>query len=174
MGLVEAAEAVLTVPSAAMVVLGFGRGWEDSVSRDREARFAGRHFTLPARHPDELPEWVASADVALITLPPSSYNQRYTTPNKFLEAMTAGTPMVLGPDLPTMQAILEREDAGRVARSMAPEEIARAIKEILDLPAAERAAWRARIAAAARERYSWPEAAAAYRRVVAGLRGSTD
>ena len=172
MGLVEAAEAVLTVPSAVMVVLGFGRGWEESVARDHEPRFAGRHFTLPARHPDELPAWVASADVALITLPPSSYNQRYTTPNKFLEALTAGTPMVLGPDLPTMAAILEREDAGRVARSMAPDEIARAIRAILDLPASERSAWRARIAAAARERYSWPEAAAAYRGVLAGLRAS--
>jgi glycosyltransferase involved in cell wall biosynthesis len=174
LGLVEAAEAVLTVPAAVMVVLGFGRGWDESVVRDREPRFAGRHFTLPARHPDELPEWVASADVALVTLPPSSYNQRYTTPNKFLEAMTAGTPMVLGPDLPTMSGILEREDAGRVARSMKPEDIARAIREIVDLPAAERAAWRARIAASAREHYSWPEAAAAYRRVVAGLRAATD
>jgi glycosyltransferase involved in cell wall biosynthesis len=111
---------------------------------------------------------------APVTLPTSSYKQRYTTPNKFLEAMTAGTPMVLGPDLPTMAGILEREDAGRVARSMAPEEIARAIREILDLPVAERVAWRARIAAAARERYSWPQAAAAYRGVVAGLRGASD
>jgi glycosyltransferase involved in cell wall biosynthesis len=174
MGLAEAAEAVLAVPSAAMVVLGFGRGWDESVARDHEARFAGRHFTLPARHPDELPAWVASADVALITLPPSSYNQRYTTPNKFLEALTAGTPIVLGPDLPTMAAILEREDAGRGARSMAPDDIAAAIKAILDLPGGERVAWRARIAAVAHERYSWPEAAAAYRRVVADLRAAPD
>jgi glycosyltransferase involved in cell wall biosynthesis len=57
---------------------------------------------------------------------------------------------------------------------MKPEDIARAIREIVDLPAAERAAWRARIAASAREHYSWPEAAAAYRRVVAGLRAATD
>jgi glycosyltransferase involved in cell wall biosynthesis len=169
MGLVEAAEAVLAVPSVAMVVLGFGRGWEESLARDSDPRFAGRHFTLPARHPDDVPAWVASADVALVTLPPSSYNQRYTTPNKFLEAMMAGTPMVLGPDLPTMAAILEREDAGRIARSMAPEEIARAIRAILDMPATERAAWRARIAATARERYGWPIAARAYRRVIRDL-----
>jgi glycosyltransferase involved in cell wall biosynthesis len=173
LGIAEAAEAVLTIPSTAMVVLGFGRGWDESLARDRDPRFAGRHFTLPARHPDELPAWVASADVALVTLPPLSYNQRYTTPNKFLEAMTAGTPIVLGPDLPTMAGILEREDLGRVARSMAAVEIARAIRSILDLPAADRAAWRARIAALARERYSWPQAAAPYRAVVAGLRGAT-
>ena len=68
-GLDEAAEAVLTVPDTALVLLGFGRGWERSVARDADPRYAGRHFTLPAVHPDELPAWVASADVALCTPP---------------------------------------------------------------------------------------------------------
>lgn len=174
LGLVETAEAVLTVPSAAMVVLGFGRGWDASLALDLDPRFAGRHFTLPARHPDELPAWIASADVALIALPPVSYNQRYTTPNKFLEAMMAGTPIVLGPDLPTMAGILEREDLGRVAASMAPADIGRAIEAILDVPAQDRRVWRSRIAETARTRYSWPQAAAAYREVVAALRPTQD
>lgn len=165
-GLDQAAEAVLQVPDTALVLLGFGRGWERSVTRDHDPKYAGRHFTLPAVHPDELPAWVASADVALCTLPPLSYNQRFTTPNKFLEAMSGGTPMVLGPRLPTMEAILRREDLGRVAASMEPADIAAAIREILDLSAAERAAWRERIATTARERYGWPIAAAAYRQLV--------
>lgn len=165
-GLDEAAEAVLLVPDTALVLLGFGRGWEPSVARDADPRYAGRHVTLPAVHPDELAPWVASADVALCTLPPLSFNQRFTTPNKFLEAMTAGTPMVLGPDLPTMEELLRREDLGRVAASMAPAAIAAAIAEILAVPADEREAWRARIRAAARARYSWPIAAAAYRGLV--------
>jgi glycosyltransferase involved in cell wall biosynthesis len=168
-GLDQAAEAVLEVPDTALVLLGFGRGWERSVARDADPRYAGRHFTLPAVHPDQLAAWVASADVALCTLPPLSYNQRYTTPNKFLEAMAGGTPMVLGPRLPTMEALLRREDLGRVAASMDPTDIAAAIREILDLPAAERAAWRERIATKARERFGWPIAAAAYRELVASL-----
>ena len=167
----EAAEAVLLVPDTAFVLLGFGRGWERSVARDRDQRFAGRHFTLPAVHPDELASWVASADVALCTLPPLSYNQRFTMPNKFLEAMTAGTPIVLGPDLPTMETVLRDEDLGRVAASMQPADIASAIRSILDIAPADRGAWRERIQAVARERYSWPIAAEAYtglvRRVVA-------
>jgi glycosyltransferase involved in cell wall biosynthesis len=165
-GLDEAAEAVLLVPDTALVLLGFGRGWEPSVARDADPRYAGRHVTLPAVHPDELAPWVASADVALCTLPPLSFNQRFTTPNKFLEAMTAGTPMVLGPDLPTMEELLRREDLGRVAASMAPADIAAAIAAILAVPPDEREAWRARIRAAARARYSWPIAAAAYRGLV--------
>jgi glycosyltransferase involved in cell wall biosynthesis len=168
-GLDQAAEAVLQVPDTALVLLGFGRGWERSVARDADPAFAGRHFTLPAVHPDELPSWVASADVALCTLPPLSYNQRFTTPNKFLEAMAGGTPMVLGPRLPTMEALLRREDLGRVAASMEPSDIAAAIRAILDLPAAERLAWHGRIAKTARERYGWPTAAAAYTELLATL-----
>ena len=169
LGLDEMAEAVLLVPDTTLVLLGFGRGWQRSVARDADPRFQGRHFTLPAVHPDELLSWVVSADVAMVTLPPISYNQRYTTPNKFLEAMAAGVPMVLGPDLPTMERILRSEDLGRVAASMAPPDIAIAIREILALPAEERRAWRARIAATGRERYSWPAAAAAYRAVLDDL-----
>ncbi len=67
---------MLLVPDAALVLLGFGRGMAASAARDREPRYAGRHVTLPARHPDELLAWTASADVALIPLPPLSMNQR--------------------------------------------------------------------------------------------------
>jgi glycosyltransferase involved in cell wall biosynthesis len=169
LGIDEAAGAVLLVPDAVMVSLGFGRGWEPSLARDTDPRFAGRHFTLPARHPDELPAWIASADVALVTLPPVSWNQRHATPNKFLEALTAGTPIVLGPDLPTMAGILQREDAGVIAATMAPADIAEAIRRILARSDAEGDAWRARIADAARARYSWPLAAERYRAVVAAL-----
>jgi len=173
-GLDEAAEAVLLVPDTAFVVLGFGRGWERSVARDRDPRYEGRHFSLPAVHPDELPSWVASADVALCTLPPLSYNQRFTLPNKFLEAMTAGTPIVLGPDLPGMETVLRQEDLGRVAASMQPTDIAAAIGSILELRADERDAWRRRIQATARERYSWPIAEASYSRLVRALQGGED
>ena len=119
---------MLQVPDTALVLLGFGRGWAASVARDAEPRYAGRHFTLPAVHPDELPAWVASADVAMNSLPPLSYSSRYTFLNKFFEAMTGGLPMVLGPDLPTMEAVLRQEDLGRVAASMEPADIAAAIR----------------------------------------------
>ena len=165
-GLDEIAEAVLLVPDTVLVILGVGSGFERRAARDSDPRFVGRHFTLPAVHPDELPFWVASADVALVVLPPVSFNQRYTTPNKFLEALAAGTPMVLGPDLPTMAGILEREQAGRIAESMDPPAIAAAIRSIVDLPADERRLWSARLASVARQRYSWPIAAAAYETVL--------
>lgn len=166
LGLDEAAAAILEVEDAALVLLGFGRWTELCQARDRDPRYSGRHFTLPARHPDELIEWTASADVALIPLPAISYNQRHSTPNKFLEAIAAGTPIVLGPNLPVMEEMLRAEDLGRVARSLGPGDLASAIAEVLAVPTPERDAWRERIAAIGRSRYAWPIAAAAYRRVV--------
>lgn len=171
LGLVESAEAVLHVPDATLVVMGFGRWYEASRALDRDERFAGRHFTLPAVHPDELATWTASADVALVPLPPVSFNQRHSTPNKFLDAIVAGTPIVLGPGLPTMEAILRRYDLGRVARSLGPEDLAAAIRQILDLPPAALAAERARIAAVGAERFTWPAAAERYRELVRRVKG---
>jgi glycosyltransferase involved in cell wall biosynthesis len=169
LGLDESAEAIRHVEHAALVLLGFGRWLELCRARDNDPRYAGVHFTLPAVGPDELLEWTASADAALIPLPAISYNQRYTTPNKFLEAIAAGTPIVLGPDLPTMEEILRREDFGRVARSLEPADLAEAITQVVDLRQDDLDAWRSRIATTARDKYSWPRAAAAYRGLVRGL-----
>jgi glycosyltransferase involved in cell wall biosynthesis len=172
LGIDESAEAILQVPEAALVLLGFGRWFERCHARDADPRFAGRHFTLPAVQPDELISWTASADVALIPLPAISFNQRYTTPNKFLEAVAAGTPIVLGPGLPTMEGMLRNDDLGRVARSLRPDDLAAAIRDVLDRPSAARSDERVRIAAIAAERYTWPVAARTYRELVRQLIGS--
>jgi glycosyltransferase involved in cell wall biosynthesis len=166
LGLDEAAEAILLVPDAVLVLIGFGRWWSRSVERDRSPRFAGRHFTLPARHPDELPAWTASADASIVPLPPVSFNQRHATPNKFWEAIAVGTPVVVGPDLPVMDELVRRDGLGAVAASLEAADLAAAIREVVDRPAAERASWRAAIRSTARERYSWTSVEATYRELV--------
>lgn len=168
-GIEEAGEAVLLVPEAALVLIGFGSWFDRMRDRDRDPRFAGRHFTLEARHPDELLAWTASADVSLVVRPPVIENVRLYTPNKFWEAFMAGTPVVIAPGSPVMTAILARERLGAVARSLAPADFAAAIRSVLDRPASERAAERHRIAARAREAYSWPVAAAGYRALLRRL-----
>lgn len=169
LGIPESEEAVLEVPDAVLVLLGFGRWYERSRARDEEPRFKGRHFTLPAVHPDELAAWTASADVALVPLPAISFNQRNATPNKFLEAIVAGVPIVLGPDLPAMEAILRRHALGRVAASLAPADLGAAIGAILGLPAAEAVVDRERTIALAADRFTWPIAAATYRGLIRRL-----
>jgi glycosyltransferase involved in cell wall biosynthesis len=169
LGVDEAAEAVLLVPDAALVLLGFGLWLDACRARDHDPRYQGRHFTLPAVHPDELIAWTSSADVALVPLPPISENQRASTPNKFWEAIAAGTPLVVGPRLPVMGDLVERFDLGVIAASLAADDLAAAIRGILDAEPAAAAERRRRIATTARERFSWPVAAARYGALVESL-----
>jgi glycosyltransferase involved in cell wall biosynthesis len=172
LGLEAAAEAILGVPDAALVLLGFGRSMVAAHVRDKDPRFAGRHVTLNARHPDEVVEWVASADVCLIPLPPISANQRLTTPNKFWEAVVAGTPIVVAAGLTSMADLVTEFDLGVVATSSEADDLATALRAALErVTGPDGAAWRDRIAALATERFGWPPAATAYRALVRDLVG---
>jgi len=80
--------------------------------------------------------------------------------------LIVGTPVVVGPGLDVMGALVRDYDLGRVATSLEPAAIAAAISDLLDRPALARAAERLRIAELAHERFSWPAAAARYRSLV--------
>jgi glycosyltransferase involved in cell wall biosynthesis len=169
LGLDAAAEAVLAVPHAVLVLMGFGRGLAASVARDRDPRFVGRHVTLPAVHPDELATWTAGADLVVIPLPPLSANQRDSTPNKFWEALAAGVPVVVVRGLREMERLVDSLDLGVVAASGGAEDVATAMRVALDRLAARGPEWRAQIAQTSAERFSWPATATAYRSLVRQL-----
>lgn len=168
-GLEEAAEAVLGLEDAALVMLGFGPWAERLRERDRDPRYAGRHVTLPPVHPDDVPAWTASADATIIAVPAGSLNQRLSTPNKFWESLAAGTPIVLGRDLEVMRSILEAERIGAVADPGDVADLRRALREVLEAPPDEIEARRARALAAARERYNWETAVVPYLALAARL-----
>ncbi len=161
-GLDAAAEAVLRLHDAALVLLGFG-AWEDRLrSRDADPRFAGRHFTLPPVHPDAVPAWTSSADASVIAVPANSLNQRLSTPNKFWESITAGTPVVVGQDLAVMREITEREGLGAVADPASVDDLAAALRLLLETPDEARAAVRERCLEVSRTKYCWEVAVEPY------------
>jgi glycosyltransferase involved in cell wall biosynthesis len=168
-GLDEAAEAVLRLPDAAFVLMGFGAGAAPFQELDHDVRFAGRHFTIPPVHPDAVPEWTASADVSIVAVPPNSLNQRLVTPNKFWESLTAGTPVVVGRDLEVMREIVAADDLGANAESDDPAALARALAAVLDRPPAERLAMRERCLRVAWEGYNWEMAVEPYLALVRRL-----
>lgn len=173
LGLEEAADAVLAVPGAILVVLGFGRGFVGARARDTEPPWAGRHFTLEARDPDDLLEWTADADVALIPLPPVSVNQRLSSPNKFWEAIAAGTPVVVPASLTYMADLVRAEDLGVVAASASATDLAAGITAAFDRLARDQS-WRVRILETARERHAWASAEARYLDVLRALAPDRD
>jgi len=125
--------------------------------------------TLPAVQAGTSSGGTASADVSIIAVPANSLNQRLSTPNKFWESLTAGTPVVVGRDLDVMRALVEREGLGAVADPADPADLARALSALLDAPSRERAAMRARCLAVTRDRYSWEVAVGPYLRMVEEL-----
>lgn len=171
-GLEEAAEAVLLAGDSALVMLGWGPWADELRARDAEPRFRGRHFTLPPVHPDDVPVWTASADASIIAVPANSLNQRLSTPNKFWESLTAGTPMVLGRDLEVMRGILEAADIGVVADPADPADLARGLRRLLEASPTEREARRARAIELARTELNWETAVVPYLELAGRLVGS--
>jgi glycosyltransferase involved in cell wall biosynthesis len=139
------------------VYLGYGsqRPMLDAMARDD--RYGARLHVLDAVPPEELGPWVASADVGVMVIQPSTLNHRLSTPNKLFESLAAGLPVVAS-DFPEMSDIILADPdgpLGAVCRPDDPAAIARAIASIVDRPAVEREALRARCLAAAHARWNW-------------------
>ncbi len=175
-GLEMAAEAVLRLDDAALVMLGatVNDQWSTALAaRSSEPRFAGRHVVLPPVHPDDVRLWAASADVSIIAVPANSLNQRLSTPNKFWESLAAGTPVVIGRDLEVMRTIVEELGLGAAADPADPDDLARALRSIIEQPPADYAAMRERCLQACRDTFNWELAVVPYLELVGRLAGPT-
>jgi glycosyltransferase involved in cell wall biosynthesis len=137
-----------------VVLLGYGPLASRFEAEAGDPRHAGRLHLLPAVSPDELLDWVASADVAAMPIQPTTLNHRLTTPNKLFEAMAVGVPVVAS-DLPGMAPIVRETGCGVLCDPTDPTAIAAAVRVILEAPPGERAAFRDRALAAAHDPYSW-------------------
>ena len=174
-GIEQALDAILDVPGATLVLLGYGPMRKRLLRRSEEPPYAGRVRLLPAVRPAELVSWTASADVVVMPIQPTSLNHRYTTPQKLFESIAAGVPVVAS-DLPGMAEVVREIDAGALCDPTSPPSIAAAIRDVLGVDDAKRAARRERILAAAHARYNWAAQVqvlhAAYRDLLAaGTRG---
>jgi glycosyltransferase involved in cell wall biosynthesis len=158
-GIEQAMDAILDVPDAVLVLLGFGEWQERYRAAIALPPYAGRVHWLPPVHPSELVPWTASADVMLMPIQPTSLNHRFTTPQKLFESIAAGVPVVAS-DLPGMAEVVREIGAGALCDPLSPASIADAIRSILDLPDAELAEMQSRILAAAHDRYNWAAQAA--------------
>ena len=94
-----------------LAILGFGSIRDELEAMAAEPRFGGRVHVLPAVPPDDVVDWVGSADVDVIALERSTLNHWLCTPNKLWESLTAGTPVVVS-DFPVMRRIVMDDPAG--------------------------------------------------------------
>lgn len=153
-GIEQSMDAILEIPGAVLVLLGYGSLRETLAARAAAAPFKDRVFVLPPVRPSELLEWTASSDVMVMAIQPTSLNHRYTTPQKLFEALAAGVPVVAS-DLPGMGDIVRATDAGVLCDPTSPDSIAAAIRQVLGQEPADRSAMRERAKRAAHDTYNW-------------------
>lgn len=152
-GIEQAMDAILTVPQAVLVLMGYGHA-RIYGSMASAPPYVGRVFVLPPVPPSDLLTWTASADVTVMPIQPTTDNHRYTTPQKLFESIAAGVPMVAS-DLPAMGEIVRSCEVGVVCDPTSSDEIAAAIRSIVTATDAERVAMRAHVLAVAHRTFNW-------------------
>lgn len=88
---------------------------------------------IPPVGMEELFSYTASADVGVIPMLNVSLNNFYTMPNKLFEYMSVGIP-VAGVNFPDVAKVVKETNCGILFNPEDPQDIARAIKKILENP----------------------------------------
>jgi glycosyltransferase involved in cell wall biosynthesis len=153
-GIEQAMDAILQVPGAVLVLLGFGAWQERYEALAGRPPYRGHVMLLPAVPPSALLAWTASADVTVMPIQPTTENHRFTTPQKLFESIAAGVPVVVS-DLPGMAPIVRETGVGLACDPSSPGAIAASIRQLMSPPEADRTALRGRVLQVAHERYNW-------------------
>jgi glycosyltransferase involved in cell wall biosynthesis len=136
-GLVSRARGNETLISAApfldsgvIVFLGWGTEERDLKELVRQRSLEDRVFFIPPVAPEQVVDYISSAQVGVIPALNVSLNHYYSTPNKLWEYVNAGLPVVCS-NFPGFRAIVEGYHLGRTCNPDAPEAIAAAINWVL-------------------------------------------
>ena len=142
---------------AHLVLLGFGPLRDELIARAAEPASGGRIHVLPAVPPEDLADWVVSADVGVMPNQPRTLNERLSTPNKLFESLAVGLPVVSSDFPERRRIVIDDPDGplGAVCDPTDPVALGAAIRSILDLDPVARADLRARCLRAAHERWNW-------------------
>ena len=175
-GLAEVIAALATpgLESAHLVLMGAGPLKDELLSIAAASLGAERIHFLPPVPPAELLDWVASADVGVMTNQPRTINERLSTPNKLFECLAAGTPVVSS-DFPERRRIIAEDPGGPLGALCDPADpasIGAAIRSILDLQPAAAIALRQRCLDASAIRYDWASQFAVLLETYGGVTGT--
>ncbi|HEX8363667.1 MAG TPA: glycosyltransferase [Allosphingosinicella sp.] len=151
-----AIETLALLPGATLIFVGDGRERPTLEALARRLRVDDRVRFLGGRPHDELPRWLATADVTL--LPTVSEGLA----NVWVESLSCGTPVVTT-DVGGAREAIDRPEAGRLV-PREPEALAAAVREILAAPPDQQAVRRAA------DKFDWERNAAELEAHLAALK----
>ncbi|GAB4371593.1 MAG: glycosyltransferase [Calditrichia bacterium] len=129
-GLRQMIEAFDYLDDIAFELIGFGeieeelRDLVEKGGRREKIHFRGKMNLREISHITQ------RARAGVVLFEPDSINYRYAAPNKFFEYVMAGTP-VIASDIPTFRSFLEEFEVGVLVDPYSPEDIARAIRQVV-------------------------------------------
>ncbi len=82
---------------------------------------------------EEMIRYTKAADAGLSLDKDTNINYRFSLPNKLFDYISAGIPVIAG-NLPEVSKIIKENSCGLIMPEVSPEEIARAIRELIENP----------------------------------------
>lgn len=120
-------------PDVILVLLGFGK-FKDEISKlITKLKLNGRVKILPPVKPDIVIDAIFQADIGIAPIENICLSYYYTMPNKVFEYLLAGLPIAVS-NFPEMSRLVFENEIGVVFNPEDPDDIASAIKSILDNP----------------------------------------
>jgi glycosyltransferase involved in cell wall biosynthesis len=132
-GLDKVVMALSYLPSFHFAVLGPRNTVDDAwlLSVAKSQGVANRVHFLPAVDARDVPLAIASCDLAVVPIQPTTMSHRLAMPTKLFEAAFSGIPLCVS-DLPEMRRFVEVFGIGRVMDQSNPEKIAQAVREVFE------------------------------------------
>jgi glycosyltransferase involved in cell wall biosynthesis len=168
-GLEQLIESAQYLERGRIVFRGFGELEDHLRALVREQGLEDRVSFVPPVPMPELVKTAAEADIGVIPYIPFCLNNRFCLPNKIFEYLMAGL-AVVGSDLPELRKVVMGHNVGLVFNPEDPQDIARALNELL-VDRARLEAMKRNALLAARTVYNWeaesPKLLKAYESLVA-------
>jgi glycosyltransferase involved in cell wall biosynthesis len=164
-GGMELVQSMQWVRQAVLFVIGTGRDLDAMKREVVRLNLESSVRFIPKLPYQELRAYTAIADVGVSLDKPLHLNYAYSLPNKVFDYIHAGVPLLVS-DLPELRRLVETHNVGKIVRAVTPEDIAKALNEMLQ--SEERMQWREN-ALKAREVLNWQNESLVLREVYAQL-----